>query len=89
MGHINSEAVYHLQAATEGVKIIGMNRSINDKNLHNYEVCHIAKPKRQISRVIQEYSKTPWEKVHFDMIHLTKAYNSSKKLLHFYDDISW
>lgn len=86
MGHIDSEAITHLQEATKGVKV--MRHTFDDQHIKECEVCRISKAKRQISRVPQERATKAWEKVHFDIIHLSNAYNSSKKLVHFVDDAS-
>lgn len=65
-----------------------MKRSINKEDLQDCETCRLSKAPDQLLQVPQEHSKEVWKKVHFDVVHLTEGYNSSRKVVHFLDDVS-
>ncbi len=79
LGHLGREALEHLDAETEGAKLIGP-RTIN------CETCSVSKAHQLISRRPRERATRPYDRLHMDLIHMETAYNGMKYLLHFVDD---
>ncbi|KAI9035424.1 GAG-pre-integrase domain-containing protein [Aspergillus affinis] len=82
MGHLHDEAIHHLHEAVEGVEI-----SFKSRDPH-CETCLLAKPIRQISRRPVERSPDAWDKVHFDLIKVSSAYNGNQWIDNFMDNVT-
>ncbi|KAI9038883.1 GAG-pre-integrase domain-containing protein [Aspergillus affinis] len=80
MGYLHDETIHYLHEAIEGVEI-----SFKSRDPH-CETCLLAKPIRQISRRPVERSPDAWDKVHFDLIKVSSAYNGNQWIGNFIDD---
>lgn len=79
LGHASQEIVQKLPVAARGVSITTNNE------LPHCEACHLSKARHQISRVIPDPAKQPFEKVHVDMMFFEKGYNGHTVAMHLYD----
>jgi hypothetical protein len=81
MAHVNSEAIQHLEAATEGVKVTKEDPA---PKTHECQPCALAKAHQIISRSPEkeEDSDTPFYRISYDMIQLDEAYNSCNWITH-------
>ena len=82
MGHASSEAISHLEASAEGVKI--QQPELQAPRTHECEPCALSKAQRIISRVTAkaEPSTRPFERVTFDLIQHDQAYNGDQWTVH-------
>lgn len=82
LGHPNEQVLKHLEKAATNVEI--------DQNstLSSCETCLISKAERQISRRPMTIGDQPFEAVHWDLIHMTKAYNHCKYVSHLIDPVT-
>ena len=82
LGHVSMEAIGHLPTALAGVKITSQstNQSVP------CETCAIANLQAQVSRRPAQRAEKPFERVHFDLIHMTPAFNGHQWAMHFLCD---
>jgi len=85
LGHIRKDALEHTPQAAEGVAL----------STHNFErttdlcpKCQLGQAHQQISRVPTWRGSYPFEKIHFDLIHMEEAFNTDTWVAHFYCDYS-
>jgi hypothetical protein len=85
LGHIRKEALEHVPQAVEGVAL----------STHNFErttdlcpECQLGQAHQQISRIPTWRGSYPFEKIHFDLIHMEEAFNTDTWVAHFYCDYS-
>ena len=74
LGHVSMEAVNHLSNALTGVNVTEQQSSPNVLP-SPCEVCAIANLQHQVSRRPAQRATEPFERVHFDLIQMTRAYN--------------
>jgi hypothetical protein len=79
LGHAGPEALTHLSTAVTGATLKG-------PMTINCEACSLSKAHKQISRRSAPQAKEPFERVHFDLIHMTEGFNSDRYILYFLDD---
>jgi IS30 family transposase len=81
LGHLNLEAIERLPEAADGVNV-----TQEKPRSATCETCKLSKSKRQISRRPVLRATKPFERVHFDLIQMTTAYNGDNWILHLLDD---
>jgi len=81
LGFAGKRAIDHLQQASRNIVVEG---KIEEKS----EVEHLATAQEVVSRRTPEPAARPFEKVHFDLIVMSVAYNSDRYACHFVDDFS-
>ena len=85
LGHASQEAIQHLPSATNGAEISDMSTADVSTNIPICEVCRLAKAKQVISRRTdhEEPTQGPFNRVSYDLIPMTEAYNRDKWISHF------
>lgn len=78
LGHIRREALLHLPTATTGAELSSTSLTI-------CRPCELSQNRQHISRTPIERGLYPFERLHFDLVHLEEAFNTDRYLLHFYD----
>jgi transposase InsO family protein len=89
LGHVSMEAIEHLTTALTGAKIAKSGNEVEqpeETEESPCEGCLVANLKSQISRRPSQRASRPFEKVHFDLIQMTPAFNGDKWALHFLCD---
>ena len=76
LGHPNKEVLKHLETATTGISI-DLNSTYG-----SCDTCNKSKAKCQISRRPIHIGDKPFETLHWDLIHMTKAYNHAQYISH-------
>lgn len=86
LGHCDLEAIENLATAVEGVKVVktDMGRTPYGKPL--CEPCVLGKMTQQTSRRPSAKGSYPFERVHFDIIFESEAYNGDSYVAHFWCD---
>jgi hypothetical protein len=79
--HVSKEILLYLEESSIGVKL-SSTKFNREGDLCS--PCIKANIRQQISRVPVHKGDYPFEKVHFDLVHLHKAFNADRYLLHFY-----
>jgi hypothetical protein len=77
LGHPGPEAIKHLQESTIGAQLVG-----NPPTTIECEACSISKAKQIISRRPSPRGERPYERICWDLIQMTKAYNGDKWVSH-------
>ena len=85
LGHVSMEAVNHLSNALTGVNVTKQQSSPSALP-SPCEVCTIANLQNQVSRRPAERATEPFERVYFDLIQMTRAYNGDEWAMHFLCD---
>ena len=82
LGHTSAEAIEHLQTSAEGVKIA--DEGATAPKAHECETCPLSKTHRIVSRSSykSEPSIRPFQRVSFDLMHFSVAYNSHQWVSH-------
>ena len=82
ISHVSSEAISHLEASAEGVKI--QQPKLQAPRTHECEPCALSKAQCIISRVTAkaEPSTRPFEHVTFDLIQHNQTYNGDQWTVH-------
>jgi hypothetical protein len=81
LGHANQDAIHHLSTAVNGTQI-----SLRDApTTTECESCSLSKAKQLISRRTdqEEPATRPFDRVSYDLIPMTEAYNGDKWISHF------
>ena len=78
LGHPSDEVIEHLEEASRDTRVQGKREGVCDP-------CRVSKAHKIISRRTPEPSTYPFQKVHFDLITETPAYNGDRYVLHFVD----
>src|SRR5438034_10839570 len=73
LGHAGPEAVAHLPEAVIGAKLDGRGPSTVE-----CETCALSKAKQIISRHPIQPEEKPFERIHWDLISMTRAYNGDR-----------
>ncbi|KAF1980574.1 hypothetical protein K402DRAFT_305048, partial [Aulographum hederae CBS 113979] len=81
LGHARREVLLHLPRTSIGIAPFG---SKFERETTLCRACAMGNNKQQISRVPPSKGNYPFEKTHFDLIHLEEAFNVDKYVLHFY-----
>jgi len=76
LGHAGPEAIAHLSEAATGAKLIRGPSTID------CETCSVSKATRVISRRASPRGTHPYERVCWDLIQMSKAYNGDKWISH-------
>jgi hypothetical protein len=76
LGHAGPEAISHLSEAATGVKLI------RGPSTTECETCSVSKATRIISRRASPRGTNPYERVCWDLIQMSKAYNGDKWISH-------
>lgn len=85
MGHCDMESITNLSLAAEGVEIVDAPKHITEFGSPLCEPCVMAKLQSQISRrppTLQ--ARTPFERIHFDVIVMGKGYGGAACIAHFW-----
>ena len=85
LGHVSMEAVEHISDSLTGAKIIPQKEPLKDIS-SPCENCTVANLQHQISRRPMVRATKPFERVHFDLIQLNRAFNGDEWALHFLCD---
>ena len=85
LGHVSMEAIDHLSNALDGVKVTEQ-RSPPTPLPSPCEVCTIANLQYQVSRRPARRASKVFERVHFDLIQMSRAYNGDQWAMHFLCD---
>ena len=82
LGHASAEAIQHLEASTEGVKILQSTEAT--PRTPQCEPCALSKSKRIISRNSDksDFSTRSFERINFDLIQFDLIYNSHQWTSH-------
>ena len=80
-GHINKEALHHLEENCKGLKITGDFKALNS----NCEVCRLGDSHRQISRLPRTYTQSAFNTLCWDNIAQDRTFGDVVKISHFYD----
>jgi hypothetical protein len=81
LGHAGQETIQYLNQAANGVEF----KSATDKfKFKQCPTCQISNSKRQISRRPINQGSTPFETMHWDLIHLKKGIRNMKYISHLY-----
>ena len=82
MGHASSEAISHLEASTEDVKI--QQPKLQAPKTHECKPCALSKTQRIISQITTkiESSIQPFKHVTFDLIQHNQTYNEDQWTVH-------
>ncbi|RMZ78271.1 hypothetical protein DV736_g6694, partial [Chaetothyriales sp. CBS 134916] len=83
LGHPGPAVVSHIPHATTGAVVEG-----HGPPTYKCEACALAKSTVKISRRIREKVTQPFERVHFDIIHVKQAANGARYLHHLYDEVT-
>ena len=88
LGHASAEAIDHLEASAEGVKILQSKEKAPTTS--KCEPCALSKSQRIVSRstLKSEPSTRPFERISFDLIQFDSAYNSDQWVSHIACDYS-
>jgi hypothetical protein len=81
MGHVRREALTHLPQAAIGVALSTTQEKVSAGICRT---CAMSQNYRQISRVPPERGSYPFERTHFDVVHVEEAFNADRYFLHFY-----
>jgi hypothetical protein len=81
LGHIGAETLKQLPQSVEGVQLLD-DAIARDTDL--CEQCVQGQLSQRISRYPTYRGSYPFEKVHFDLIHVEEAFNADCWILHFY-----
>jgi hypothetical protein len=84
LGHVSMEAVEHLTDALAGVKVI--KQLLPTPTPSPCEGCAIANLPHQVSRRPAQRASRAFERVHFDSIQMTRAFNGDGWVMHFLCD---
>ncbi|OXV05301.1 hypothetical protein Egran_06931, partial [Elaphomyces granulatus] len=87
LGHVSMEAIDHLSDALDGVKVTEP-RSPPTPLPSPCEVCTIANMQYQVSHRPARRASKVFERVHFDLIQMSRAYNGDQWAMHFLCDKS-
>ena len=82
MGHPGTDVVEKLPTSVSGVKLAKGPTAIK------CEVCAISKAHQIISRRPTSIATKPFERVHFDLVYMSEAYNVERYFSHFYDEVT-
>ena len=81
LGHPGEAPISHLEEASRNAHVKG-------KLSNKCTPCCLGKATRIVSRRSPDPSQRPFQKVHFDIIHMKPAYNKDRYACHFVDDFS-
>ena len=81
LGHVSKDILLHLEESSIGVKL---SSTKFNREGELCSPCIKANIRQQISRVPAYKGAYPFEKIHFDLVYLHKAFNADQYLLHFY-----
>ena len=85
LGHVSMDAIEHLPDALSGVQVV-RSQTLPKSSTSPCEGCAVANLQHQISRRPAQRASRPFERVHFDLIQMNRAYNGDEWAMHFMCD---
>ena len=85
LGHVSMDAIEHLPDALSGVQVV-RSQTLPKSSTSPCEGCAVANLQHQISRRPAQRASRPFERVHFDLIQMNRAYNGNEWAMHFMCD---